>query len=256
MTLDELRTDLRELLDDALPALEGERAPLQAERVACLVALPVTELEGAAQVIVEELEGRGSPEAADLLGAMGRLHPEPLGSVARAAAGRLGNGRAFPELEVRRVVRVDDGELTMLAADVRADGGAFALTLAADDEALDGGLGAPGTPEAVAQAVDELAEAVDVYPRAAAEHARTLLERAGVARRPASEDLVLDGPLVVHALGLPPEAWPDLPLLVEDEVAPELEPEPSAAVPPRPPRDAARKKAQRRNQKAARKRNR
>lgn len=253
--LDELRADLGALLDDALADLAGEREPLQAERIACLVALPAGEVQGAHDVIVSELEARGGPEAADLLAVMARLHPEPLRSAAAAAAERVGGARPAPAIEVGRIVRVQDEGASMLAAAVEADGGSFALTVISDELGLSGGLGQPGTWDEVADALDEVPDAEDLHPAVAAAALRSLLEEAARTRTHADEGLTLDGPIVVHAFGLPAETWPDLPLMVTPDAEMPAE-EPARAVPPRPPADAARKKAKRRSQKNARKRNR
>lgn len=256
MTLEELRADLDELLDDALPSLAGEREPLQAERLACLIALPVGALEGDHEVVAGALEGRGGPEAADVLAAMARLHGEPLRSAAAEAAGRLGHDGGAPALELGRVVRLEGEEASLLAAELHADGGTFALTVLSDADGLGGGLGPPAEAAEVAAALDELEGAEPLHPSVAGAALRTVLEDAHRLGLPADEGLTLDGPLVVHAFGLPPDAWPDLPLMLEQDEDAEVVPEPARPVPPRPPRDAARKKAKRRNQKAARRKNR
>ncbi|HYF25383.1 MAG TPA: hypothetical protein VD931_06560 [Baekduia sp.] len=244
-----LLNELRRLLAEALPGL-ADPLPLQAERVACLAGVPLVEDPDMHEVVVGELAAKGSPEAGAVLRALSRLFPDPEGRAA-AAADALGAGPA-PAFEVRRAVRLEAPDLALVGAEVHAGGAVFAPRVIWDETGLRGYFGPDAPAEEVQAALDEVVEdgAEAVHPSVAAAALKDLLREALEAEVPADEMLTIEGPLVVHALGLEPEAWPDLPML------PDPEPEATPKAPPRPPADPRTKKAKRRSQKAARKRNR
>src|SRR3954451_21386283 len=122
-----LSADVSGLLDEALPALEAARRPLQLESVACLLCLPMRDPgvpRAAADVVASAVARRAEPAARELLGALAAIAPRQL---AVAAADRLGAtaaaGRRAPAIDAVRAMR--DAQVDVVAWTCTADGQDF-----------------------------------------------------------------------------------------------------------------------------------